>query len=179
MVRTLKICSLSNFQVLNTLLLTVVIILYHRATEFTPPKILHSLINILQCNLHSTSASEFKPSRFHKWDHVAFVFCVWLISLNMMSSRLLLIEFPFLKDLHLDLLVDTGWYLCYWEHTWYAVSFWYADLISSLFPFIVVLGGDTLWHLQRFLQCIKYIILEFTPFTVLLYPPTPPSWFLE
>jgi hypothetical protein len=30
--------------------------------------------------------------------------------------------------------------------------------IGTLFfsPFIVVLGGDTLWHLQRFLQCIKY-----------------------
>jgi hypothetical protein len=26
--------------------------------------------------------------------------------------------------------------------------------------FIVVLDGDTFWHLQKFLQCIKYIILE-------------------
>jgi hypothetical protein len=32
--------------------------------------------------------------------------------------------------------------------------------------FIVVLSGGTLWHLQRFLQCIKYIILEFTLSTV-------------
>jgi hypothetical protein len=36
--------------------------------------------------------------------------------------------------------------------------------------FIVVLGGGTLWHLWRFLQCIKYITLEFTPSTIFLYP---------
>jgi hypothetical protein len=29
------------------------------------------------------------------------------------------------------------------------------------FSFIIVLGGSTLWHLHRFLQCIKYIIHEF------------------
>jgi hypothetical protein len=40
-------------------------------------------------------------------------------------------------------------------------------------PFIVVLGGDTLWHLQRFLQCVNYIILEFTSST-LYFIPSPP-----
>jgi hypothetical protein len=44
-----------------------------------------------------------------------------------------------------------------------------------LFLFIVVLGGSTLWHLQKFLQCIKYITLEFTPSKCLhfLSPQTP------
>jgi hypothetical protein len=40
---------------------------------------------------------------------------------------------------------------------------------------IVVLGRGTFWHLPRFLQYIKYIILEFShpPPTALLYPPPP------
>jgi hypothetical protein len=33
--------------------------------------------------------------------------------------------------------------------------------------------GDTLWHFQSFLQCINYIILEFTPSTTPLYSPSP------
>jgi hypothetical protein len=44
----------------------------------------------------------------------------------------------------------------------------------SLFVFIVVLGGGTLQNLQKFLQYIKYIILEFTPSTILVYPSLPP-----
>jgi hypothetical protein len=43
-----------------------------------------------------------------------------------------------------------------------------------IFFFIVTLGGGTLWPLQKILQCIKYIILEFTPSTSLLFPLTPP-----
>jgi hypothetical protein len=45
-------------------------------------------------------------------------------------------------------------------------------MLISFFSFIVVLGGGTLWHLQRFLQCIKYSILEFTPYTSLLHSPS-------
>jgi hypothetical protein len=41
--------------------------------------------------------------------------------------------------------------------------------LISFFPFIVVLGQGTLWHLQMFLQNIKYIIFEFTPSSAPLY----------
>jgi hypothetical protein len=40
----------------------------------------------------------------------------------------------------------------------------------SFFFLIVMLGGGTLPHLQKFLQCMKYIILEFTPSNTFLYP---------
>jgi hypothetical protein len=42
--------------------------------------------------------------------------------------------------------------------------------ILFTFFFIIVLNGSALWHLQRFLQGVKYIILEFTPSTAFLYP---------
>jgi hypothetical protein len=37
------------------------------------------------------------------------------------------------------------------------------------FFFFIAMLGDTVWHLQRFLQCIKYIMLEFPPWR---YPMT-------
>jgi hypothetical protein len=46
-----------------------------------------------------------------------------------------------------------------------------------LFAFIVVVGEGKLWHLWRFLQCIKYIISESSPFTALLYPGPIPGIF--
>jgi hypothetical protein len=45
-------------------------------------------------------------------------------------------------------------------------------LLQPIF-FIVVLGGSTLWHLQKFLRCSKYIILEFTPPPLSFIPPSP------
>jgi hypothetical protein len=38
------------------------------------------------------------------------------------------------------------------------------------------MSGGSVWNLQRFLQCINDIILEFALSTALLYPPSPDSW---
>jgi hypothetical protein len=40
--------------------------------------------------------------------------------------------------------------------------------------FISVLCGGTLEYLQKFLQCIKYIIFEFAPYAALFQNPHPP-----
>jgi hypothetical protein len=40
-----------------------------------------------------------------------------------------------------------------------------ASIQLFFFTFFVVLGRGTLWHLQSFLQCIKYSILEIIPST--------------
>jgi hypothetical protein len=43
-------------------------------------------------------------------------------------------------------------------------------LIFCVFFLFLLFCGGTLWHLQKFLQCIKYIILKFTPNIMFLYP---------
>jgi hypothetical protein len=45
--------------------------------------------------------------------------------------------------------------------------FWFLFFLN----FFVVLCVGTLWHLQKFLQCIKYIILNSPPLTLSFIPP--------
>jgi hypothetical protein len=73
------------------------------------------------------------------------------------------------------IIITSIWY-CFIDNSYSDLgkmeSKWSFDLnfLFYLF-FIVVLGRGTLWHLQKLLQYIKYIMLEFTTSTILLYPP--------
>jgi hypothetical protein len=53
------------------------------------------------------------------------------------------------------------------------VIHFFIQMYSYIFIllFIVVLGRGTLEYLQRFLQCITYLILEFTTSAALFHPP--------
>jgi hypothetical protein len=58
-------------------------------------------------------------------------------------------------------------------HTQQRFKYWISDLsFFGLYFFIVVLGGGTLWHLQKFSQYIKYILLKCTlPLFSFIPPP--------
>ena len=98
MLRTFKICSLSNFQVYNTVLLTL---LYITSSELT-----HHISGSYMCPLCLLTTFTTLPSATlqppvyflflwvcwvffdytYKWDHTLFGF-LWLISLSMTISR--------------------------------------------------------------------------------------------
>jgi hypothetical protein len=60
-----------------------------------------------------------------------------------------------------------------WGSRWWEDAGKLPVCSAHCFFFIVVLGRGTLCHLQRFCKCINYFILEFTPSTTHLCPPSP------
>jgi hypothetical protein len=64
--------------------------------------------------------------------------------------------------------------------SWDWFMLWDGYIFKEIIIYLlfIVLGGGTLWHLQRFIKCIKYILLESTPSTALPYSitPSPDSW---
>jgi hypothetical protein len=54
-----------------------------------------------------------------------------------------------------------------------SLSYLFSYFILFVYFSFIVLGVDTLWHLQRFLQFINYVVLQFTPSATPLYLPLP------
>jgi hypothetical protein len=132
MMKETKIYSFINFEIHNTLLLTLVTTLHTSnmnsfcLTETLSPSptfphflLIHPQMLFITIWISISTTTTFKNSTFEIIQHLSF--CVWII-------------------------------------------------------FIVMLGGGTLWCLQKFLHYVKYIIVEFTPSTILLYSSPP---FLE
>jgi hypothetical protein len=65
------------------------------------------------------------------------------------------------------------WVMVSWVDTHLKFVKLYHQIGTPFFFSFLLCAGYTLWHLQKFLQCIKYKMLEFTPFTILLYAPYP------
>jgi hypothetical protein len=67
------------------------------------------------------------------------------------------------------------YFLIHFILLWKIISlFIYLSIIILLLYYIIMLGGGTLCRLHRFLPCIKYMILEFTPLLLSFIPPI--SW---
>jgi hypothetical protein len=49
---------------------------------------------------------------------------------------------------------------------------WFYSIFLKIFLLLCWVGGS-LWHLQKFLQYNKYIIVKFTRSTILFFPPCP------
>jgi hypothetical protein len=64
-----------------------------------------------------------------------------------------------------------GSFCCKQPNTILLFVFGFFVVVLLVLFFIVVLGGGTLEYVQRFLQCVKYIIPKFTYSTALFHPP--------
>jgi hypothetical protein len=103
-----------------------------------------------------------------KFSSSSFMFQVFMQDLNYLWSILNYFVLFFGGTGGLLLNSELGMHSTTWATL--PVLNWFLVLFVCLF---YCCDGNTLWHLQKFLQYIKYIILEFIPSIILFYPSPP------